>query len=76
MGRLTLEVVSKPVAAPLPAQGAGFSLAALVDVDDADVKQRLTQLALGLQGSAVRLSDAIGQRYFAHADGGEGLQRV
>jgi len=24
----------------------------------------------------VHLSDAIGRRYFAHADGGDGLQRV
>ena len=62
--------------AHLPAQGVGLTLTELAAGDDAAVKQRLAQLALHLQSSAVQLSDAIGRRYFAHADGGDGLQRV
>jgi uncharacterized alpha-E superfamily protein len=62
--------------AHLPAQGVGLTLAELAAGDDAAIKQRLAQLALQMQGSAVHLSDAIGRRYFAHADGGDGLQRV
>ncbi len=68
-----------PLRELLPALGAGLTLAelgALAGGDDERLKQRLAQAAHDLQGSASRLSDAIGQRYFAHADGGDGLQRV
>jgi uncharacterized alpha-E superfamily protein len=62
--------------AMLPAQGAGLSLAELAADDDTAMVERLVQLAQGLQRMAYALSDTIGQRYFAHADGGAGLQRV
>ena len=60
----------------LPVQGAGLTLADLAGTDDALVKQRLAQSARELHASVARLSDAVGQRYFAHADGGDELQRV
>jgi uncharacterized alpha-E superfamily protein len=60
----------------MPAQGAGLALADLAGADDAMVKRQLVQLARHLHANAARLSDAVGQRYFAHADGGDGLQRV
>jgi uncharacterized alpha-E superfamily protein len=60
----------------LPLQGAGLGLADLASDDDAAMRLRLVQLAQHLQASAFELSDAIGQRYFAHADGGMALQRV
>ena len=60
----------------LPAQGAGLSLAELAAADDSAMRERLLQLANELQASAAALSDAVGQRYFAHADGGDGLTRV
>ncbi|MES2956635.1 MAG: circularly permuted type 2 ATP-grasp protein [Pseudomonadota bacterium] len=63
----------------LPPHGAGLSLAQLVEsagADDALMRRQLLQLAQRLQASVARLSDAIGQRYFAHADGTDGMQRV
>ena len=60
----------------LPAQGAGLSLAELAAADDAAMRERLQQLASELQASAAALSDAVGHRYFAHADGGDGLTRI
>jgi len=60
----------------LPEYGAGLTLADLAGADDAMVKQQLMQSARRLHASAARLSDSVGQRYFAHADGGDGLQRV
>jgi uncharacterized alpha-E superfamily protein len=60
----------------LPAQGAGLTWADLAGADDAAIKRQLAQQAHQLQAGAASLSDAVGQRYFAHADGGDGLQRV
>ncbi len=60
----------------LPPQGAGVALTDLAAADDAQLCAQLTQQALHLRDCAMRLSDAIGQRYFAHADGTDGLQRV
>ena len=60
----------------LPAQGAGLSLTELAALDDTAMRRQLVALATGLQTAASSLSDAIRQRYFAHADGGDGLQRV
>jgi uncharacterized circularly permuted ATP-grasp superfamily protein/uncharacterized alpha-E superfamily protein len=63
----------------LPLHGAGMSLAQLVEqsgADDSLMRSHLVQLAQRLQATMARLSDAIGQRYFAHADGGDGIQRV
>jgi len=62
--------------AMLPAQGVGLSLAELSAAGDDAMRERLLQLAQGLQRDASALSDAIGQCYFVHADGGLGLQRV
>ena len=63
----------------LPLHGAGLSLAQLVEqagTDDALMRGHLIHLAQRLQSTMARLSDAIGQRYFAHVDGGDGMQRV
>jgi uncharacterized alpha-E superfamily protein len=62
--------------AQLPPQGAGVALTELAAADDDRLRGQLTQQALQLRDSAARLSDAIGQRYFAHADGTDGVQRV
>jgi hypothetical protein len=62
--------------AVLPLQGAGVALQDLAGADDAQLCVQLTQRALLLRDSAMRLSDAVGQRYFAHADGADGVQRV
>ena len=69
----------------LPVQGAGLTLAALAELadegdqgDEADnaMRGRLIALARQLQSDAYTLSDAIGQRYFAHAEGGDEMQRI
>ena len=60
----------------LPAQGAGLTLTELASADDAAMRAQLMQLARLLQHNARDLNDAIGLRYFAHADGGDGIQRV
>jgi len=62
--------------AQLPPQGAGVALQDLAGADDTQLCLQLTQRALLLRDSAMRLSDAVGQRYFAHADGADGVQRV
>ena len=59
----------------LPPVGAGIELAALRGADDPALRVLLTSTAESLQHAAAALSDAVGQRYFAHADGAE-LQRV
>jgi uncharacterized alpha-E superfamily protein len=59
----------------LPAVGAGIELSALRGADDAAVRAQLASTAESLQEAASALSDAVGQRYFAHADSAE-LQRV
>jgi uncharacterized circularly permuted ATP-grasp superfamily protein/uncharacterized alpha-E superfamily protein len=60
----------------LPEQGAGLTLADLAALDEQAMRERLVQLAETLQSNMFALSDAIGQRYFAHADGAAGIQRV
>lgn len=59
----------------LPARGAGLVLEDLRDADGAALKQRVTELSLGLAASVSRLSDLIGQRYFTHA-AADAMQRV
>ena len=70
------DVARAELRARLPVQGAGLTLAELASHDDGAMGERLVQLAQTLQASAFDLSDAIGQRYFAHADGGLTMQRV
>jgi len=60
----------------LPTQGAGLSLPELAEGDESAMRQRLVGLAQRLAQAGAALSDAVGQRYFAHADGGEGLKRI
>jgi hypothetical protein len=59
----------------LPAQGAGLTLDELRDVPLMALPDRLTALSHRLGAGAARLSDVIGERYFAHA-GAESMQRV
>ena len=58
-----------------PRQGAGLILEDLRNLDGSALKQRITALAIQLGASAARVSDLIGQRYFAHADS-DATQRV
>jgi uncharacterized circularly permuted ATP-grasp superfamily protein/uncharacterized alpha-E superfamily protein len=51
----------------LPARGAGLTLDDLRGCDLAAVRTRVAAVAQGLVPAAARLSDLIGQRYFAHA---------
>jgi uncharacterized circularly permuted ATP-grasp superfamily protein/uncharacterized alpha-E superfamily protein len=51
----------------LPVRGAGLALEDLRGCDLAAVKTRVAAVAQGLATAAARLSDLIGQRYFAHA---------
>jgi uncharacterized circularly permuted ATP-grasp superfamily protein/uncharacterized alpha-E superfamily protein len=51
-----------------PEHGAGLTLDELREASDADTQQRVAALARQLGVAAARLSDLIGQRYFAHAD--------
>ncbi len=60
----------------LPPEGAGLTLEELRDVSDEDLGKRLAALADRLGDAGAQLSDDIGRRYFAHADGGDQLQRV
>jgi len=60
----------------LPPEGAGLSLEALRDADEPAVRALLARTAVSLQAAAAALSDTVGQRYFAHAEGGDALQRV
>ena len=59
----------------LPAEGAGVSLAALAELDDAALREALRAVSTDLEQRAWKLSDAIGQRYFAHT-ASAALQRV
>lgn len=82
--RLRTELGKLPGTAPalaalrerLPAAGAGLTLDDLRDLDDAGVKAHVAALADRLRQAGARLSDDVGQRYFAHAEGGDRLQRV
>jgi uncharacterized alpha-E superfamily protein len=58
-----------------PAQGAGLSADDLRDADAAAMRARVAAQSAVLTDSAARLSDLIGQRYFAHADA-DAMQRV
>jgi uncharacterized alpha-E superfamily protein len=60
----------------LPAAGAGVALESLRGADDAALRALMARTAASLQQCASALSDAVGQRYFAHAEGGDALQRV
>ncbi|MCR5863803.1 circularly permuted type 2 ATP-grasp protein [Aquincola sp. J276] len=60
----------------LPVEGAGITLDELRDLDDEALRLQLCVLARRLQDAGARLSDDVGQRYFAHAEGGDRLQRV
>ncbi|URI09119.1 circularly permuted type 2 ATP-grasp protein [Aquincola tertiaricarbonis] len=60
----------------LPAEGAGITLDELRDLDDEALRQQLCVLSDRLQQAGTRLSDDVGQRYFAHAEGGDRLRRV
>jgi uncharacterized circularly permuted ATP-grasp superfamily protein/uncharacterized alpha-E superfamily protein len=51
-----------------PERGAGLELEALRGNSDTATQQRVLALAKQLGVAAARLSDLIGQRYFAHAD--------
>ncbi len=51
-----------------PEHGAGLALEELRGDSDAATQQRVLALAKQLGAAAARLSDLIGQRYFAHAD--------
>jgi uncharacterized alpha-E superfamily protein len=56
--------------AHLPPQGPGLTLEELGEMDEAALRARLLALAQGLSSAGTRLSDEIGARYFAHAEGG------
>jgi len=58
-----------------PAQGSGLALDALRDVDAPTMQRLVAAHSQRLIDSAARLSDLIGQRYFAHADA-DAVRRV
>lgn len=60
----------------LPAAGPGVPLEALRGADDGALRGVMARTAASLQDCAAALSDAVGQRYFAHAEGGDQVQRV
>jgi len=60
----------------LPHAGAGLTLDELRSLDEASLEQRLVALAQRLSTAGAQLSDDIGIRYFAHADGGDRFQHV
>ena len=62
--------------ARLPLEGAGLTLDELRTLGDADLALRLSALAARLADAGALLSDDVGRRYFAHVDGGHGLQQV
>lgn len=62
--------------ARLPQEGAGITLDELRTLDDAGLAGRLLALSRRLAEAGAALSDDLGRRYFAHADGGDELQRV
>jgi hypothetical protein len=62
--------------ARLPREGTGLSLDELRTLPEAALRERLAALALALAEAGAALSDDIGSRYFAHAEGSDQLQRV
>ena len=65
-----------PFVPRLPQEGAGLTLDELRTMGDADLALRLSALAARLADAGALLSDDVGRRYFAHVDGGHGLQQV
>ena len=64
----------QPLLDMLPAEGAGLTLEALRDADDATIARALQTLAGSLRNSAALLADRIGERFFTLAQGQD--QRV
>ncbi|MED5621291.1 circularly permuted type 2 ATP-grasp protein [Ideonella sp. BN130291] len=62
--------------ARLPRQGTGLTLDELRTLGDEPLAQRLAAMATQLAEAGAQLSDDIGHRYFAHADGGDQLQQI
>jgi uncharacterized circularly permuted ATP-grasp superfamily protein/uncharacterized alpha-E superfamily protein len=62
--------------ARLPEAGAGMHLDDLRGADEGRVLQLLGSVCAQLQHSGKALADDLGHRYFAHASGGDELQRV
>jgi uncharacterized alpha-E superfamily protein len=60
----------------LPPQGAGVVLEQMRSLSDERIGELLSTLGVELADAGARLSDEIGRRYFAHAEGGDQLQRV
>jgi len=60
----------------LPSQGAGLTLDELRTLSEAGLRDRLVALSVQLAEAGAALSDDIGRRYFAHAEGGDQLQQV
>lgn len=65
-----------PLLARLPAEGAGLTLESLRGASDADIAQRVAQLARRLDQAGQRLAEDIGERYFALAHEAHALRRV
>ena len=53
----------------LPAEGAGLTLQALRDADDARIETQLLTVSLRLGAAALQLAEEIGLRYFTLAQG-------
>jgi uncharacterized circularly permuted ATP-grasp superfamily protein/uncharacterized alpha-E superfamily protein len=70
------EDAAAPLLALLPAQGAGLSPQDLRGLDDAAIAARLLELSRELVAAAMRLADAIGERYFALATEDQRMQTV
>ena len=64
----------QPLLALLPAEGAGMTLESLREADDAELSQRLQDLAADLGAAAAALADRVGERFFTLAHGAD--QRV
>ena len=64
----------QPLLDMLPAEGAGLTLEALRDADDATIARALQTLAGSLRNRAALLADRIGERFFTLAQGQD--QRV
>src|SRR5262249_48161775 len=82
--RLRTEVAKLPgesgsidtLLALLPQQGGGITPGEGRGMGDEQLRAHPLALADRLAGAAAALSDEIGQRYFAHADGDGRMQRV
>jgi uncharacterized alpha-E superfamily protein len=65
-----------PLLALLPDAGAGLSAEDLRGLDDAAIAERLLTMSHELAGAAMRVADAIGERYFALATEDQRMQAV